>query len=111
LEQRARDLNARYFGGELSWHTVRWVSNMAHRLGSCTSGGATDGDIRLSDRIRDWPAYVRDYILAHELAHRKYPNHSPEFWAYLERYPDTARARGFIEGIAYARGEQPDDLL
>ena len=111
LEQRARQINRRYFDGELSWHTIRWVSNMAHRLGSCTSGGATDGDIRLSDRIRHWPAYVLDYVLAHELAHRKYPNHSADFWAYLARYPHTERARGFIEGIAYAQGDDPDSLI
>ncbi|NLX08409.1 MAG: M48 family metallopeptidase [Chloroflexi bacterium] len=111
LEQRARQINRRYFDGELSWHTIRWVNNMAHRLGSCTSGGATDGDIRLSDRIRHWPAYVLDYVLAHELAHRKYPNHSADFWAYLARYPHTERARGFIEGIAYAQGDDPDSLI
>jgi predicted metal-dependent hydrolase len=111
LEQRARQINRRYFDGELSWHTIRWVNKMAHRLGSCTSGGATDGDIRLSDRIRHWPAYVLDYVLAHELAHRKYPNHSADFWAYLARYPHTERARGFIEGIAYAQGDDPDSLI
>jgi predicted metal-dependent hydrolase len=83
---------------------------MTHRLGSCTEGGATDGDIRISDRIQQWPAYVIDYIIAHELAHRKHPNHSTEFWAYLANYPLTERARGFIEGIAYGQND-PDSLL
>jgi predicted metal-dependent hydrolase len=111
LEQRARDLNANYFDAELSWHTIRWVSNMQHRLGSCSQGGTTDGDIRISDRIRRWPSYVVDYILAHELAHRKYPDHSPAFWDYLARYPDSVRAQGFIEGIAFAQGEDADSLI
>ncbi len=111
LERRAEALNRQYFDGELRWHTIRWVSNMTHRLGSCTTGGSTDGDIRLSDRIRAWPGYVIDYILAHELAHRKHPNHSAAFWAYLARYPYLERARGFIEGIAYAEGAEADDLL
>jgi predicted metal-dependent hydrolase len=111
LEQRAREINRKYFGGELRWHTIRWVSNMTRRLGSCTEGGTTDGDIRISDRIRPWPSYVVDYIVAHELAHRKYPNHSPEFWAYLSRYPDVERARGFIEGVAYTSGDDPDSLI
>jgi hypothetical protein len=111
LDQRARDLNTRYFDGELRWHTIRWVSNMQHRLGSCTSGGSTDGDIRLSDRIRSWPVYVVDYILAHELAHRKYPDHSPDFWRYLARYPHTERAKGFIEGMAFAQGQRAEDLI
>src|SRR5215212_1260482 len=87
LAARAAAINSQYFDGELSWHTIRWVSNMKNRLGSCTTGGSTDGDIRLSDRMRNWPTYVIDYVLAHEICHRKYPNHSPDFWAYLSRYP------------------------
>jgi predicted metal-dependent hydrolase len=111
LHQRATTINQSYFDGELRWHTIRWVSNMQRRLGSCTEGGTTDGDIRISDRIKTWPQYVVDYIIAHELAHRKYPNHSPDFWAYLARYPQIERARGFIDGIAYAEGDDPDSLL
>lgn len=111
LDRRAQAINRRYFDGELSWHTIRWVSNMAHRLGSCTSGGSTDGDIRISDRIRAWPDYVLDYVIAHELAHRKYPHHGSDFWAYLARYPHTERARGFIEGMAYGDGADPDSLI
>jgi len=111
LMARAADLNRQYFNGELAWHSIRWVSNMRHRLGSCTTGGATDGDIRISERIRNWPQYVVDYILAHEMCHRKHPNHSPDFWDYLAHYPYTDRARGFIEGIAYAEGADPDALL
>src|SRR5260221_1488199 len=65
LMNRARELNNQYFDGELAWHSIRWVANMKRRLGSCTTGGATDGDIRISERIRRWPVYVVDYILAH----------------------------------------------
>lgn len=111
LQKRAAAINRKYFGGELQWHTIRWVGNMQKRLGSCTSGGPTDGDIRISERIRHWPDYVLDYVLAHEIAHRKYPNHSKEFWDYLGRFPQTERARGFIEGIAYAENTQADSLL
>ncbi len=111
LEHRAGAINRRYFGGELRWHTIRWVSNMTKRLGSCTSGGSTDGDIRISDRIKLWPDYVVDYVIAHELAHRKFPNHSAAFWDYLASYPHTERARGFIEGIAFADGSDPDSLI
>ncbi|MCL4238779.1 MAG: M48 family metallopeptidase [Anaerolineae bacterium] len=111
LERRARRINRAYFAGELNWHSIRWVSTMQRRLGSCTSGGSTDGDIRISERIREWPGYVVDYVIAHELAHRRHPNHSADFWAYLARYPHTERARGFIEGFAYAQRADPDDLL
>lgn len=111
LAARARELNRRYFDGELQWHTIRWVDNMDKRLGSCTTGGSTDGDIRLSTRMKGWPRYVVDYVLAHELAHRKYPNHSQAFWDYLARYPEVERARGFIEGIAFAENGHADDWL
>jgi predicted metal-dependent hydrolase len=111
LARRAREINDQFFDGELRWHTIRWVSNMQRRLGSCTEGGTTDGDIRISERIRYWPKYVVDYVIAHELAHRKYPNHSRAFWDYLARYPSTERARGFIDGVAYAQGDDPDALL
>lgn len=111
LERRAQAINRAYFDGELRWHTIRWASNMTRRLGSCTTGGATDGDIRISDRIRGWPDYVLDYVIAHELAHRKHPNHSPAFWDYLARYPYGERARGFIDGVAFAQGDSPDDLV
>ncbi|HVO43434.1 MAG TPA: M48 family metallopeptidase, partial [Aggregatilineales bacterium] len=102
LSARAEAINRQYFDGELTWHSIRWVRNMQRRLGSCTTGGTTDGDIRISDRIRRWPDYVIDYVIAHEICHRKFPNHSPEFWDYLGRYPQAAKALGFVEGISYA---------
>lgn len=111
LQARAEEINRLYFGGDLQWHTIRWVSNMQKRLGSCTYGGATDGDIRISDRIKPWPRYVVDYVIAHELAHRQHPDHSPAFWAYLAQYPKAERARGFIEGVAFAQDMEADELL
>lgn len=111
LQQRAERVNAQYFDGKIAWTAIRWVGNMTQRVGSCTSGGPTDGHIRISDRIKGWPEWVIDYVVAHELAHRVYPNHSPEFWAFLrEAYPLTERARGFIEGMAFARGEPPGEV-
>jgi len=111
LESLARRINREVFAGEIEWHSIRWVGNMRKRLGSCTNGGPTDGDIRISARIKGWPAWVIDYVIAHELAHRKYPNHSPEFWAYLARYPKSERARGFIMGLAFQLGEDAEGWL
>jgi predicted metal-dependent hydrolase len=111
LESLARRINREHFGGEISWHSIRWVGNMRKRLGSCTVGGPTDGDIRISDRIKDWPEWVIAYVVAHELAHRKFPNHSQSFWAYLRRFPEAERARGFVQGVAFQLGEDADDWL
>lgn len=105
LQQRAEYINRTCFGGQISWEGIRWVSNMTQRLGSCTTSGSTQWQIRISDRIREWPRWVVDYVIAHELAHCLHPNHSPEFWDLLNRsYPLTERARGFIRGVAFARG-------
>jgi len=111
LEALARKINRTYFGSEIEWHSIRWVGNMRKRLGSCTTGGPTDGDIRISDRIKGWPPWVIEYVVAHELAHRKYPNHSKEFWAYVNRYPRAERARGFVMGLAFQLEEDADDWL
>jgi hypothetical protein len=48
------------------------------------------------------PRWVLDYVLLHELAHLLHAGHGPEFWAVLDAYPRTLRARGFLEGYAYA---------
>ncbi len=110
LQARAEHINRTCFKGKISWAAIRWVSNMEKRLGSCTNGGQNDGHIRISNRIRDWPQWVIDYVIAHELAHRVHSNHSKAFWKYLEAgYPLTARARGFIQGMGFARGESLEE--
>lgn len=111
LETLARQLNRDHFGGEVQWHSIRWVGNMQKRLGSCTNGGPTDGDIRISERIRGWPEWVIAYVVAHELVHRRFAHHGPDFWATLARYPRAERARGFIQGVAFQVGEDAEDWL
>lgn len=113
LQARAELINRKYFGGAIEWTAIRWVDNMQKRLGSCTNGGSTDGHIRISSRIKDWPEWVIDYIIAHELAHRTHPDHSRAFWEYLTAaYPLTERARGFIQGVSFSgSGELDDEAL
>ena len=96
LEKRARELNKKYFGGRLSWHSVRYVTNQNGRFGSCTPD---NGTIRLSDRLATMPVWVRDYVLIHELAHLLEANHGPKFWKLVNRYPLTERARGYLMAV------------
>jgi predicted metal-dependent hydrolase len=106
LSERAKLINKKYFHGELKWNAIRWVGNMHSRLGSCTQGGPTDGQIRISDKIKDWPEWVVDYVIAHELLHRKHPHHSSAFWSELKAaYPLSERAFGFISGVNFASGK------
>ncbi|HEV2796447.1 MAG TPA: M48 family metallopeptidase, partial [Nocardioides sp.] len=95
LVARAATLNDLYLGGLAVPASVRWVSNQNARWGSCTPGDRT---IRLSDRLQQMPGWVVDYVLVHELAHLLQPGHGPDFWALVERYPRTERARGYLEG-------------
>jgi predicted metal-dependent hydrolase len=112
LQQRAEMLNKKYFKGKVQWNAICWVSNMQSRLGSCTRGGPMDGQIRISDKIKGWPDWVVDYVIAHELLHRTHPNHSAAFWNELRAaYPMTEQARGFIQGVSFASGRHLEDDL
>ena len=106
LERHALRLAARYLDGRVEPRSVRWVSNMRSRYGSCTPDSGT---IRLSDRIARYPAWVRDYVLVHELAHLVIPNHSAAFWRLVGRYPLTERARGFLIAKDLDDDEGPAD--
>ncbi|MEZ4771245.1 MAG: M48 family metallopeptidase [Caldilineales bacterium] len=96
LERRARELNRQYFGGKLRWQSIRWVNNQNTRHGSCTP---SQGTIRISHRLARMPAFVRDYVLVHELAHLLEANHGPRFWKLVNRYPRTERARGYLMAV------------
>lgn len=96
LAQRAQELNQKYFGGRLKWRSIRYVTNQNSRFGSCTP---EDGTIRLSHRLATMPAWVRDYVLVHELAHLVEGNHGPRFWKLVNRYPLTERARGYLMAV------------
>ena len=92
-QERIQRLNREYFDGRLRWTSIRYVGNQRDRYGSCTP---EDGAIRISDRVADWPVWVREYVVMHELAHLLVPAHSPRFWRLVERYPMVERARGFL---------------
>jgi predicted metal-dependent hydrolase len=96
LRRRADELNRTYFGGALQIADIRYVPNQDARWGSCTTN---QGTIRLSDRLADVPAWVRDYVIIHELAHLIRPDHSPAFWRLVQRYKLTERARGYLMAL------------
>jgi predicted metal-dependent hydrolase len=63
------------------------------RWGSCTAAG----DLMFSWRLVLAPAFVLDYVVAHEVAHLQEMNHSPRFWAVVRRLcPDYERPRDWL---------------
>lgn len=96
LEQTAQALNREYFDGRLRWQSIRFVTNQNKRFGSCTP---SRGTIRISDRVATMPPWVLRYVLMHELAHLEEANHGPRFWALVNRYPLTERARGYLMAV------------
>jgi predicted metal-dependent hydrolase len=105
LQDRARDLNRRHFEGKLTWSSIRYVTNQNKRFGSCTP---SQGTIRISHRVAAMPAWVRDYVIVHELAHLVEPNHSRAFWDLVNRYPKTERARGYLMALGMEADEAVD---
>lgn len=99
LAERAERLAAKYRLPAPS--SVRWADNQARRWGSCTP---VDGSIRLSARLREFPSWVLDYVIVHELAHLVEPLHDRRFHALVARYPKAERAKGFL----IAMGLHPD---
>ncbi|HEV7907829.1 MAG TPA: M48 family metallopeptidase [Pseudonocardiaceae bacterium] len=101
LLARCEELAARYLDNDAQPTSVRWVPPMRTRWASCTP---TEGTIRISERLRDVPAWVLDYVLIHELTHLRVPSHGKDFWKLVHRYPKAERAIGYLEGISAAAG-------
>lgn len=103
----AARLNDRYFDGRLRPRSITWSARQQRsRWGSCTPSERT---IRISTRLQQMPEYVLGYVLVHELAHLVEGGHGPEFWRLVERYPQTERARGFLDGVSHAEGHAGAD--
>lgn len=95
LAKRAKRLNKKYFEGKLKYD-VCWSVNQDVINGSCTHRKRT---IRISHKLAKVPKWVLDYVIVHELAHLKQPNHSKAFWDLVNQYHLTERARGYLMGM------------
>lgn len=69
------------------------IRNQRSRWGSCSKRGT----ISLNWRLIQTPAFVQDYIILHELMHRREANHSARFWKEVEEVcPDYQKAEGWL---------------
>jgi hypothetical protein len=70
-----------------------YVRNLRRRWGSCWPGGSLSFNYRLIMA----PPRILDYVVVHELAHLREPNHSPRFWALVAgQYPAHPEARAWL---------------
>jgi hypothetical protein len=96
MERARRELPARLLelaaklGLEVSKVSVR---NQRWRWGSCSPRG----HICLNWRLVTMPAWVRDYVLIHELMHLRRMDHSRKFWQLVAaQCPDYLAARRWL---------------
>lgn len=86
LERWSQTLRISYTAMRLSDATGRW--------GYCR----LDGVIGLNWRLYQAPLEVIDYVVVHELTHRRHAHHQRAFWEELSRhYPGAAKARAWLK--------------
>ena len=70
------------------------ITSAKARFGSCSS----KGDISYSWRLMLYPEEAIDYVVVHELAHRKEMNHSSAFYKIIEKvFPDYKVRRAMLK--------------
>ena len=70
------------------------IRNQRSRWGSCSS----KGNLNFNCLLMLCPAEVIDYVVVHELCHRKEMNHSPRFWAEVEQIiPDYKQCQKWLK--------------
>ncbi len=69
------------------------IKNQLSRWGSCSA----KGNLNFNCLLVLCPPEVLDYVIIHELCHRRHMNHSADFWAEVEKYcPDYRSSRAWL---------------
>ena len=100
LMSAARRLNEKYFENKLKVEAIEYSVNQNSRFGCCNYRA---GHIRISHRLSLMPAWVRDYVIVHEMAHLIQPDHSRAFRDIVSRYELAERAKGYLMAVGLER--------
>ena len=96
-KQAARDLPERtaYFARLLNMTYGRiTIRSQRTRWGSCSAAG----NLNFNCLLMLTPGEIRDYVVVHELCHRKELNHSARFWNLVEEVlPDYRTRRQWLK--------------
>lgn len=77
------------------------LRNQKTRWGSCSSYG----NLNFNWRLVHYAPEIIDYVIIHELAHRREMNHSHRFWQIVRQYdPAFDRHRGWLKRHGWAEG-------
>ncbi len=97
LRQRTRQLAEKM---KISYGNLT-VRRQKTRWGSCSS----EGNLNFNWSLVHYPTEVIDYVIIHELAHRREMNHSAKFWEIVRHYdPAFQQHRGWLKRHGVAIG-------
>ena len=70
------------------------IRHQKTRWGSCSGRG----NLNFNCMLMAMPESIQDYVIVHELCHLKEMNHSPAFWAQVEKVlPDYKERRAWLK--------------